>query len=159
MTNSHKTVVGTSLSFCVKDILSGLVHIDDVVGMEPHTRINNETELEQVIKQYMNSYWKEYDESDVRKVVHELYYNKPFYQSRIEHDYCICDSDQPTWMRASISLNQFVKYSNEDTLFSPFIKYIKQIFKAPREIVPHHDSRTSSYYQISQQALRDARKY
>ena len=29
----------------------------------------------------------------------------------------------------------------------------------PREIVPHHDSRTNSHYQISQQALRDARKY
>ena len=31
--------------------------------------------------------------------------------------------------------------------------------KPKRKIVPHHDSQSYSHYQISQQALRDARKY
>ena len=54
------------------------------------------------------------------------------------------------------------------------IKYMKKVFKErtiqykrdayfifqdKREIVPHHDSRTNSHYQISQRALRDARRY
>jgi len=44
------------------------------------------------------------------------------------------------------------------------IKKVWYLFKKawnykPREIVPHHDSQPYSHYQVSQRALRDARRY
>jgi hypothetical protein len=43
---------------------------------------------------------------------------------------------------------------------SSFIwRIYKSVFKKRRKIVPHHDSQSYSHYQISQQALRDARNH
>ena len=38
-------------------------------------------------------------------------------------------------------------------------KIYKSIFKKRRKIMLHHDSQPYSHYQISQQALRDARNH
>jgi hypothetical protein len=38
-------------------------------------------------------------------------------------------------------------------------RLLKSIFKEKRKIIPHHNSRHDSFYQISQRTLRDKRKY
>jgi len=73
---------GLSLSLCVKDILAGLVDIDDVEQLVTGTRITSPSAMEGVIEHYMDGYWN----NDVRAIgiVHTLWHSGRIYQPRVE---------------------------------------------------------------------------
>lgn len=52
-----KKVIGLSLSFCVKDILSGDVPEQDVECVVASTRARNEQDWDEVIARYRQVYW------------------------------------------------------------------------------------------------------
>lgn len=51
-------MIGLSMSFCVKDILEGKVDLDEVEKIITGTKIKNEQDLEEVVKQYSEVYWR-----------------------------------------------------------------------------------------------------
>lgn len=53
-------MIGKSLSFCIKDIASGLVKESDVEKIVAGTCYTNATEFEQVLVEYQNTYWQGY---------------------------------------------------------------------------------------------------
>ncbi len=50
-------MIGLSVSFCVRDIASGKVSIDDVEKIIAGTCVSTPEHWEEVIKSYMESYW------------------------------------------------------------------------------------------------------
>lgn len=50
-------LIGLSLSFCVADIINGLVNIDDVAFIVSGTRIRNSEDLSDVFATYARNYW------------------------------------------------------------------------------------------------------
>ena len=73
---------GKSLSFCIKDIISGKVNIDDVSAISAGTNIPDSDALDQVIKQYRKSYWR--DNPDLgEETCRKLFSEKKVLQPRL----------------------------------------------------------------------------
>lgn len=49
--------IGLSLSYCVVDIINGLVDIDDVLFIVCGTKFSNDREFSEVMDQYAEFYW------------------------------------------------------------------------------------------------------
>ena len=95
--------VGTSFGFCEPDLLKQRINIENVVGMETHTAIRDEAGLRRVITHYIVYNWglQLEDKDEVYKAVeimYELFYNRPFFQSRLDAGYSVCDGDKEIWM-------------------------------------------------------------
>ena len=52
-------MIGLSLSFCIRDIVSGLVNIDNVEKIITGTKCRTPEDWEYLISEYKNSYWYE----------------------------------------------------------------------------------------------------
>jgi len=77
--------VGHSLSFCVKDILAGVMPIKCVKAIHSGTRIETLPQWRGVVRRYMDSYWHEYNHIEVDRVLDQLLFgNKVFYQCRLD---------------------------------------------------------------------------
>ena len=63
-------LLGLSLSFCVKDILSGRVSIDDVECIVSCTRFESAS---QAYDHYIVDYWSDYPSETVHAVLNELW--------------------------------------------------------------------------------------
>lgn len=50
-------LIGLSLSFCVSDIINGLVNINDVAFIICGTRFRNPEEFEDILDCYARNYW------------------------------------------------------------------------------------------------------
>ena len=101
--SKYGTYVGTSLGYCIADILKGKISLDRVVGMETHTAIKDESDLIKVLKQYCTFLWSVDSKEDVYravKITYTLFFNKPFFQSRLSGGYSIADSQKNLWMFA-----------------------------------------------------------
>lgn len=76
--------VGFSLGRCIRDIVKGLVEIDDVVVIVTGTRIEDEEALKRVVTEYM---WREdylhgLDETECQNVAGVLWREGKFHQPR-----------------------------------------------------------------------------
>ena len=69
MKNKH--LIGFSLSLCIKDICNNLVDIDEVLYIQTGCKVLNEHDLEEVIKQYSETYWTAFPVK-AKEIVHEL---------------------------------------------------------------------------------------
>jgi|TARA_Y100000310_G_scaffold206189_1_gene206553 hypothetical protein len=92
--------VGSSFGYCIRDILRGEIKLEQVVAMETHTRIKDEKALIRVIWQYSQHHWPKDLMSKAVEISYELFFNRPFFQSRIYGGYSVCDGDKETWMFA-----------------------------------------------------------
>ena len=90
--------IGHSLSFCVKDILRGVMPIKCVKAIHSGTRIKTLSEWSSVVRSYMTTYWNEYEFIDVYPVLDKLLFgNKVFYQCRLDGKHKIL---KETWTKA-----------------------------------------------------------
>lgn len=74
---------GRSLSFCVTDILSGKVNINDVGVIVTSTACESNDDWNKLIDSYSDSYWRKYSKNDARQVVWDLLDNGHIYQPRL----------------------------------------------------------------------------
>lgn len=73
---------GLSLSFCVADIISGKVALDDVAEIVTSTAIRDEEDFEEVMRVYSMLYWRK-DPVKAREIVHELWNEGLIVQPRL----------------------------------------------------------------------------
>lgn len=93
--------VGTSLGYCISDILKGKIDLNNVVGMETHTSIKDEEGLINALEIYCIYQWELVKKPDILKAVkiaYTLFFNKPFFQSRLTGGYSVSDSQKKIWM-------------------------------------------------------------
>lgn len=67
-------VVGLSLSFCVKDIMDGKVHIDDVQFITTGTYATSSSDWDEVINVYRKAYWysdPDHGEAIARRLIND----------------------------------------------------------------------------------------
>ena len=70
MTEKH--LIGLSLSFCVKDILSGKVNESDVICIVTNTSFNfQDEEIEKLINLY-HVYWESFQANDIKELLLRL---------------------------------------------------------------------------------------
>ena len=125
--------MGTSLGFCVRDILKGNIRLNQVIGMETHTAISNEEQLIKVLEQYCMYQWTLDNDWDTWKAINAtyiLYYNKPFFQPRLTAGYSIADPEKKMWMfahRSSAPKPVFKKKYKHKTLEKKVRKASKHI--------------------------------
>ena len=83
--DKRRRYIGHSLSFCVKDILSGVMPIKCVKAIHSGTRIETIRQWHDVIGRYKENYWHEYGDIKVYGVLNQLLFgNKAFYQCRLD---------------------------------------------------------------------------
>jgi len=76
---------GRSLSFCVQDILSGRVSLDDVQCIITSTKLESFDDFKICISQYLETYWVAYPENQVRGVCYYLWFTGRIIQPRLKH--------------------------------------------------------------------------
>ena len=75
--------LGKSLSFCIKDIISGKVNVEDVSAISTGTKIPDDNVLEEVIEQYRKSYWR--DDPDLgEEICRKLFEEGRIFQPRLK---------------------------------------------------------------------------
>ena len=62
--------IGTSLSFCMQDILMGNISIDEISAIVTSTAFKSS---EEAFKNYYNSYWNSFDGVTVKMTLDELW--------------------------------------------------------------------------------------
>jgi len=93
--------VGTSFGYCILDILKGKIDLNNVIGMETHTAIQDEEGLINALEIYCIYQWELVKKPDILKAVkiaYTLFFNKPFFQSRLTGGYSVSDSQKSIWM-------------------------------------------------------------
>ena len=67
--------IGFSLSFCVKDILEGLIRLEDVIAIIAATKMDGGEEafIQRALDAYSPVYWRAYSVDEARRVLQELY--------------------------------------------------------------------------------------
>lgn len=71
LTGPEGGLVGLSLSFCIQDILAGMVDESDVIRIETGTCAETEHDWEQLIHRYQASYWRR-DADEAKAIVQRL---------------------------------------------------------------------------------------
>ncbi len=79
---------GRSLSFCVKDILSGKVSLEDVGVIVTSTECKTNDDWERLLELYSNSYWRSFPKNDARNILYSLIDNGNIYQPRLVNGMC-----------------------------------------------------------------------
>jgi hypothetical protein len=77
--------VGYSLSFCVTQILAGLVPEDEVYLIYAGTKARNDTEFEQVVEHGVQFYWKDQPE-EARALCWRLWREGRIIQPRLRRE-------------------------------------------------------------------------
>ncbi len=67
-------IIGLSLSFCVADIINGLINRDSVDYIIAGTRIRNGEEFKEVLDKYAPLYWSE--DPELGKEIATVFYNR-----------------------------------------------------------------------------------
>ena len=95
-------MIGLSLSFCIKDILSGKHKISDVKYII--TSVMPINGIDEIINEYMRVYWRDYSKAQVLDVINQLELRHPRLEDP-EHYPCIIDGkwvnseDEIIWQR------------------------------------------------------------
>ena len=103
-------LIGHSLSKCVKDIVTGIVDIQDVLIIKAGTCINKPDILKDVVKHYCRGAlfgggpWEGLDENECRMVTYELFFTNRVYQERVFELYET--SDIPDFLEKSNKIHQ-----------------------------------------------------
>ena len=74
---------GRSLSFCVKDILSGKINKNDVGVIVTSTSFKNPEMWQKGIESYQNSYWYDYTLEECTNLINWLIDNNKIEQPRL----------------------------------------------------------------------------
>jgi hypothetical protein len=88
---------GLSLSFCIADIIRGIVNEGDVIALVTNVRAETPFEMEEIINHYQEWYW--YDDTITARHIVERLYN----QGRI-HMQRLCESADWATSRLSHSV-------------------------------------------------------
>ncbi len=75
-------LVGLSLSFCVSDIINGLIDRNDVLYIISGTRVRNGNELADLINNYVRFYWQDNPELG-REIALDLFNRGMILQPRL----------------------------------------------------------------------------
>jgi len=78
---------GLSLSFCVSDMVRGVVDPANVEGIISATAARSESDWKRVFESYQESYWR-HSPWLCRLIASYLVAAERVYQPRVEHDYC-----------------------------------------------------------------------
>jgi hypothetical protein len=54
----RKIVIGLSVSYCIADVLAGLVELDQVMFIVAGTQPQTEEQFDAMLHKYANTYWK-----------------------------------------------------------------------------------------------------
>ena len=65
-------LIGLSLSFCISDILRGLVEVDQVEHIQTNCTLDSVFDIIKPETHYMESYWYDFTEDQVREVLTKL---------------------------------------------------------------------------------------
>lgn len=74
---------GRSLSFCIKDILSGKVSYNEVGKIVTSTACKNDESWVKLLEQYQQSYWYDYSMVECRAVLFGLLFANKIEQPRL----------------------------------------------------------------------------
>ena len=77
---------GCSLSFCVQDILSGKVSLEDVRCIITSTKLESFNDFKECISRYLETYWIDFPENSVRGVCYYLWFTGKIIQPRIKKE-------------------------------------------------------------------------
>jgi hypothetical protein len=96
---SENMLIGLSLSYCVADIINGLVNIDDVAFIVAGTRIRDAADLSDVLDSYARNYWSNLPQLG-RSIATQLYEEGKVIQPRVLglHAYHVADGH---WARVT----------------------------------------------------------
>ncbi len=72
MINKSNQLIGLSLSFCVSDILTKQVELDNVLKLYTSCLWKSEQELEDLLKKYHELHWNQFELTEVKKVFNSL---------------------------------------------------------------------------------------
>ena len=75
--------IGTSLSFCVQDILMGNVQVDEISAIVTSTRFDD---CQDAIDYYFTSYWSEYADYDTCKETLQAIWHIVFQPRKVDID-------------------------------------------------------------------------
>ena len=75
--------VGLSLSLCVIDIASGVIHLDEVVGIRASTAFKDQAAFDKVVEDYKKTYWA-FDPIRCEQIARRLYETEGIIQPRLE---------------------------------------------------------------------------
>ena len=92
--------IGNSLSFCVKDILLGYIPLKCVEGINSSTRITSFDDLKNVVKKYKESYWYEFKDDDIYRVLNYIIFRTKFYQVRLKSNKNRTINRKNIWIKA-----------------------------------------------------------
>ncbi len=70
--NKSTQLIGLSLSYCVSDILTKQVELDNVLKIYTSCLWKSEQELEDLLKKYYEFHWYQFELTEVRKVFNSL---------------------------------------------------------------------------------------
>jgi len=92
--------IGFSFGRCIRDIVEGVVDIDDVAVMICRTRIENREALENVIGEYLfrRGYLEGLDKDQCLAVAYSLWDDGKIHQPRMYGVHYASRSDQHLWM-------------------------------------------------------------
>lgn len=87
-------MIGLSLSFCIRDILSGYTDLSNVKYII--TSVMPKNGLDEIIAQYMKTYWRDYPETRVRDVINQI----ELYHPRLEDPYHYPNIGEGRWVNS-----------------------------------------------------------
>ena len=76
-------LIGKSMSLCVRDILKGIVSLNQVILIDAGTMVATINDLESLLISYHELYWFEWTLEDASKIVEKLLFTQRLRQSRI----------------------------------------------------------------------------
>jgi hypothetical protein len=74
-------LIGTSLSFCVKDIMEGRVKLDNVILIITGTNSKGKDSWEQILNTYSETYWRSNPEKGI-EIANQLLFTGRIFQPR-----------------------------------------------------------------------------
>ena len=81
-------LIGKSMSLCVRDILKGIVSLDQVILLDAGTMVNTCNKLTGLVEYYNDIYWKDWEFEQCLDVVETLLFTHRLRQERVmpRHD-------------------------------------------------------------------------
>ena len=92
--------IGLSLSFCVKDIAAGVIHLDEVIGIRSSTAVTTPEGWDKLFAEYRSTYWSS-DPDRCEEIARRLLATEGIIQPRLQ-DKPVHSISQGRWERDGV---------------------------------------------------------
>ncbi len=150
MSDVKRRLIGVSLSNCVKDIINGQVHIDEVVKIVCGTAFKDNREMNEVIRHYCKGPWNGVPRVLCRMIVNTLLYSGRITQPRLSHKIFNCGTDR-FWYTEE-AFDNMLDYYADDNNSNRVRKDDLETMKAWKDVI---QERLSAYKKLHTYGLDD----